>query len=81
MVFRSRAVKSREMIDFPNPVKTKIVEKKSFPQKYSRAFSVHGNTKRDQHAHRVLVPTWYVARTQSPRTYQIRMMWYGLFKK
>ena len=30
MVSRSRAVKSRGILDFPNPVQTKTVEKKAF---------------------------------------------------
>ena len=41
-------------------------KKHFFPRDHSRAFSVHGNTKRDQ-------------RVQSTRIYQVRMIWYDLF--
>ena len=49
MVFRTRGVKFRRNIEFPNPVQLKVFLKSDFRGNYSRVSRAHGITKWEQH--------------------------------
>ena len=68
MVFISRPVQFRGILDFPDPVQTKTIGKKSLP----RALFPRLQRAREHQTG--------PACTQSARTYQVSMIWYDLFQ-